>query len=71
MAKINWDSDGWTDFDWAKVGNVCGDLNRLSADLDGAYGGGGGGVSPQELDQHIEELENALRRLREVRANYL
>lgn len=71
MSTINWDRDGWTDFDWAKVGNVAGDLNQLTADIDAAYGGGGGGCSPQDMDRHIGVLENALRRLREVRANYL
>ena len=71
MATINWDSDGWTDFDWAKVGNVSGDLARVAADLHADYGGGGGGGTPKDLDSHIKNLENALRRLREVRANYL
>ncbi len=71
MATRNWDRDGWTDFDWAKVGNVSGDLNHLSSELDADYGGGGGGCTPQDIDRHIDALENALRRLREVRANYL
>lgn len=71
MIARNWEREGWTDFDWAKVGNVSGDLNRVASDLDSDYGGGGGGCSPQDLDQHIKTLENALRRLREVRTNYL
>lgn len=68
---IVWDADGWSDFDWAKVGNVSGDLMRTATDLDAAYGGGGGGCSPRDLDDYIGQLDNALRRLREVRANYL
>lgn len=71
MILRNWELDGWTDFDWTKVGNVSGDLSRVAADLDADYGGGGGGCSPQSLDEHINTVENALRRLREVRANYL
>jgi len=66
-----WDCDGWTDFDWEKIGNVSGDLNRVAADLDADYGGGGGGCTPKDIEMHIEVIENALRRLREVRANYL
>lgn len=71
MTARNWNYDGWTDFDWAKIGNVSGDLNRCAADLDADYGGGGGGCTPQNLEEHIATLENALRRLREVRDNYL
>jgi hypothetical protein len=71
MTARNQDRDGWTDFDWDKVGNVAGDLNRLAAEMDVGYGGGGGGCSPQDIDRHIATLENVLRRLREVRANYL
>lgn len=71
MANRNWIRDGWTDFDWAKVGNVSGDLSRLATDLDADYGGGGGGCSPQDIDVHIDDLQNILRRLQEVRANYL
>ncbi len=67
----NWDSDGWTDFDWSKIGNVSGDLNRVAADLDADYGGGGGGCTPRDIERHIAVIENALRRLREVRNNYL
>lgn len=67
----NWHSDGWTDFDWEKIGNVSGDLNRVAADLDADYGGGGGGCTPKDIEMRIEVIENALRRLREVRANYL
>lgn len=66
-----WDCDGWTDFDWEKIGNVSGDLNRVAADLDADYGGGGGGCTPKDIEMHIEVIENALHRLREVRANYL
>jgi len=71
IATRSWDRDGWTDFDWDKVGNVAGDISRLSADLDADYGGGGGGCSPKDIDRHIDTLEDTLRRLREVRANYL
>lgn len=67
----NWKMDGWTDFDWNKIGNVSGDLLRLAADLDADYGGGGGGMTPADLDERIAILEAALRRLREVRRNYV
>lgn len=67
----NWDADGWTDFDWGKVGNVSGLLNKVATDLDSDYGGGGGGLAPADLDRYIGDLEGALRRLKEVRHGYL
>ena len=66
-----WKLDGWTDFDWSKIGNVSGELLSLAADLDADYGGGGGGMTPADLDRHIDVLENTLRRLKEVRSGYV
>lgn len=67
----NWEIDGWTEQDWAKVGNVSGLLNDVAAELDNDYGGGGGGCAPADLDRHIEAIASAMRRLSEVRSGYL
>lgn len=66
-----WKYDGWTDNDWTRIEETAKDLNAIAAQFDSAVGGGGGGLTPEELGEYAERLAVYLSRIENIKQGYV
>lgn len=65
-----WKYDGWTERDWDCLTEDSETLSALARELDRAIGGGGGGFTPEELQEFQGLLEAMAGRFKQIRNNY-
>lgn len=67
----NYNRDGWSETDWEQLEKAREGAYWAGLEIDAYIGSGGGSFAPENLDDIINAMTNALRRIQAVRANYL